>query len=110
MWVQAAGLFLTALHAQLRLVACRQRAARRRNGDGLSEPDRGGLRCLASDLARALAQRLSLLARSRLCHRRAAAGIIADAFGFVAAIAAVGILTFVSGVVAAIAMKEPTKS
>ncbi|MFI5030293.1 MAG: MFS transporter [Reyranellales bacterium] len=37
-------------------------------------------------------------------------GILADAFGIVVAIAAVGILTFVSGVVAAIAMKEPTKS
>ncbi len=36
-------------------------------------------------------------------------GILADAFGIVVAIGAVGVLTFVSGVVAAIAMKEPTK-
>ena len=35
-----------------------------------------------------------------------AAGIIADAFGFAAAIAAVAALTFLSGVVAAVAMKE----
>ncbi|HZZ61659.1 MAG TPA: MFS transporter [Roseiarcus sp.] len=34
------------------------------------------------------------------------AGIIADAFGFAAAIAAVAALTFLSGVVAAVAMKE----
>ncbi len=34
------------------------------------------------------------------------AGIIADAFGFAAAIAAVATLTFLSGVVAAVAMKE----
>ena len=53
------------------MVAGRQPPARPRHGDGLSEPDRGRLRRFASVLARALAQRLPLLARSRLRHRRA---------------------------------------
>ena len=38
-----------------------------------------------------------------------AAGIIADAFGFAAAIAAVGALTFLSGVIVAIMMKEAAR-
>ena len=71
MWVQAGGAVPHRAHARLRLVARRQPAARARHGDGLSEPDRRRLRRLASVLARPLAQRLPLLARSRLRDRRA---------------------------------------
>ena len=71
MWVQAAGLFMTAATHWFRLVALRQRAPRARYGDGLSDADRGGVGCVASVLAGAFAERLSLLARSRLRHRRA---------------------------------------
>ena len=59
------------VYPRLRLVAGGEPAARARHGDGLSEPDRGGVRRLAPVLARPLAQRLPLLARPRLRHRRA---------------------------------------
>ena len=71
MWVQAAGLFLTARHAQLRMVVPRQRAARARHRDGLSDAHRRRLRRVPSVVAGAFAQRLPLLARSRLRDRRA---------------------------------------
>ena len=61
-------------NAPVRMVARRQSSSRTRNSDGLPEPDRGRLRRLASDLAGAIAQRLSLLARSRLRDRRALRG------------------------------------
>ena len=59
------------LHPRLRLVAGGEPAARARHRHGLSEPDRGRLRRLASLVAGPLAQRLPLLARSRLRDRRA---------------------------------------
>jgi MFS family permease len=49
----------------------RQPAARDRHCDGLSKPDRRSVRCIASELACAFAQRLPLLARPRLRDRRA---------------------------------------
>ena len=71
MWVQAGGSVPDRRHARFRLVARRQPPSRARHGDGLSEPHRRCLRRLPPDLAGALAQRLSILARSRLCDRRA---------------------------------------
>ena len=71
MWVQAGGPVSHRGNAPVRVVARRQPAARPRHGDGLSEPDRRRLRRLASDLARPFAQRLPLLAGSRLRDRRA---------------------------------------
>lgn len=58
----------------VRVVAARQHPARRWHRDGLSEPDRRGVGCFASFLARPLAQRLPFLARPRLRHRRAIGG------------------------------------
>ncbi len=54
----------------VRMVARRQRPARPRHRYGVSKPHRRRLRCLASGLARAIPQRLPVLARSRLRHRR----------------------------------------
>jgi MFS family permease len=45
--------------------------ARRRDRHGLPEPDRGRVGCLLSSVASAIAQRLPVLARSRLCGRGA---------------------------------------
>ena len=74
MWIQSAGLFLTAATRQFEWWLVGSLLLGARYGDGLSEPDRGRLRRLASDLAGAFAQRLSLLARSRLRHRGALGG------------------------------------
>ena len=71
MWVQAGGLFLTAATREFGWWLVGQPAARARHGHGLSDADRGGFRCFASFLAGAFAERLPLLARSRLRHRRA---------------------------------------
>jgi MFS family permease len=53
------------------LVAFRQRAARTRHRHGLSHPHRRSVRCIAPLLACAVAQCVPVLARSRLCDRRA---------------------------------------
>ena len=74
MWVQAAGLFLTAATQRVRLVVSRQCPARPRHRHGLSDAHRLGLRRLPSFLARPLAQRLPLLARPGLRDRRALGG------------------------------------
>ncbi len=70
MWVQAAALFLTALTRDFGWWLVGEPPSRSRHRDGLSEPDRGGLRRLAPVLAGPFAQRLSLLARSGLRDRR----------------------------------------
>ena len=71
MWVQASRLVPDGGHAQLRLVVPCQRAAGARHRDGLSDAHCLRVRCLAPLLAGALTERLPLLARSRLCDRRA---------------------------------------
>ena len=109
MWVQAAGLFLTALTREFRVVAGRQPASRDWNRDGLPEPDRGRFRRLASDLAGALAQRLPLLARPRLRDRRALRRHHCGPSGLSWAIGAIAALTFLSGVVVAVVMRETSR-
>ena len=90
MWVQAAALFLTAATRDFGWWLVGSLLARPRHGDGLSEPDRRRLRCFASDMARALAQRLPVLARPRLCDRRAhRRGSSPIASGFPAAIGSI---------------------
>lgn len=74
MWIQSAGLFLTAATRQFEWWLVGSLLLGLGNSDGLPESHRGRFRRLASDLARPLAQRLSFLARSRLCHRRALSG------------------------------------
>ena len=93
-------------HPRLRLVARREPGARARHRHGLSEPDRGRLRRLAP----------SWRARSLSVYRfwrdlgyaigALSAGIIADLFGFQWAIGAVAVLTFVSGVIVALQMRD----
>ena len=70
MWVQAAGCS-SSPPRRFRMVAARKRAARGRHRNGLSLPARSGIRRRRSDLACPSAQRLSVLARSRICHRSA---------------------------------------
>ena len=71
MWVQAAGLFLTAATRQFEWWLVGSLLLGLGTAMVYPEPDRGRLRCLASDLAGPLAQRLPVLARSRLRDRRA---------------------------------------
>ena len=71
MWIQAGGALPDGLYARIRLVAGSEPAARSRHGDGLSEPDRCSVRCLAPVMARAFAQRLPFLARPGLRDRGA---------------------------------------
>ena len=91
-------------------MARRQPPARARHGDGLPDPDRGRLGRRASVLARPLAQRLSFWRDLGYAIGALSAGLIADTFGFAWAISSVGALTFISGVVVAVAMREPKKS
>ena len=81
MWVQAGGLFLTAATRSFGWWLLASVLLGARHGDGLSDAHRRGLRRVAPVLARALAQRLSVLARPRLRRRRAVGGIMTDIFG-----------------------------
>ncbi|MGY4501891.1 MFS family permease [Bradyrhizobium sp. GM24.11] len=69
MWVQGRGPVLNRDDESFRVVARRQPAARTWHRHGVPELDRRRIRRLASELAGAPAQRLPLLARSRLRDR-----------------------------------------
>src|SRR5690242_21900369 len=56
------------------MVAARKPVARNWHSNGLSEFDRSCIRRVPSDLASAVAQRLSFLARSRICDWRSVGG------------------------------------
>jgi hypothetical protein len=88
-------------HTRLRLVADCESAPGPRHGNGLSDPDRGRLRRLASLVAGAFAQRVPLLAIGAL-----SAGLIADIFGLGWAIVIIAAMTFLSGAIVAMAMQE----
>ena len=106
MWVQGCGLFLDRRHTKFRLVVACQRSVGAGDCDGLSDPDRRRFRCIPSLLAGAFAQRLSLLARPWLRGRRTFRGVIADALGMAWAIRIVAALSFVSGAIVALLMRE----
>ena len=107
MWVQAAALFLTAATRRLLALARGQSAARDRHCHGVSELDRGSVGCLSP----------AWRARSLSVYRfwrdlgyavgALTAGVIADLFGFASAITSVATLTFLSGLVVAVVMREP---
>jgi MFS family permease len=106
MWVQSAGLFLTALSGQFRwwLVASVLLGL----GTAMVYPS---LIAAVSD-----ASEPGWRARSLSVYRfwrdlgyaigALSAGLIADRFGFADAILSIGVVTFVSGLVVAIAMRE----
>lgn len=92
--------------AQLSLVVPGQCTFGNRNRAGLSGTRCLRLRRLAPVLASTRIERLSLLARSRLCHRGALGRHHGRCFRHLLAIAIVGVLTFISGAVVAGVMAE----
>ena len=87
-------------------VAGRVRAAGAGDGHGLSDATRGGLRRRASRLASLRRGCLSPVARRRLRGRGLLSGLLADAFDLRVSVAAVAGLTFLSGLVVAVVMRE----
>ena len=83
---------------------CRKRASRRGHSDGLSELDRRRLRCSTSRLAGSSAECLPVLGDLGYAIGALSAGLIADWFGYGAAIIGIGAITFVSGAIATVAM------